>query len=71
MKKFRTPKKLSLHKETLRKLEHNELHRVAGQEAAGSWESDCDFTCGQNSCLGACTLNCSWIPWNCPTGGAE
>jgi hypothetical protein len=43
---------------TLHQLEPGDLHKAKG---AGSWESDCAFTCGDNSCLGACTLNCSWL----------
>ena len=54
----RTIKKLALSKETLHQLEPGDLHKAKG---AGSWQSDCDFTCGDNSCLGVCTLNCSWI----------
>ena len=72
MHKRKTAKKMTLNRETLHRLESNELRKVAGQaEAAGSWESDCGFTCGENSCLGVCTLNCSWIPWNCPTRDAQ
>jgi hypothetical protein len=58
MNKRKLAKKLVLSKETLRKLEPGELQKAAGQ---GSWESDCQYTCGENSCLGVCTLNCSWL----------
>ncbi len=56
--KRRTVKKLTLNKETLHHLEPDELQKAKGQ---GSWESDCWATCGDNSCLGVCTLNCSWL----------
>ena len=62
MKRQKIVKKLVLNKETLRKLEPGELQKAAGQ---GSWQSDCAVTCGENSCLGACTLNCSWIIIGC------
>lgn len=72
MNKRKTVKKLHLHKETLRQLEDGELKKAAGRAeaapiAGGSWESDCNFTCGRESCLGACTLNCSWLWPFCPT----
>ena len=52
MHKRKTAKKMTLNRETLHRLESNDLRKVAGQaEAAGSWESDCGFTCGENSCL--------------------
>lgn len=58
MNKKRSVKKLALGRETLRQLEPDDLHKAQGQ---GSWESDCAFTCGPNSCLGVCSLNCTWV----------
>ncbi len=58
MNKRKANKKLVVSKETLSQLEKKDLEKLGG---AGSWQSDCAFTCGDNSCLGVCTLNCSWI----------
>jgi hypothetical protein len=67
MDKKRSVKKLTLSKETLRQLEPGDLRKANGGAEAGSWQSDCDFTCGANSCAGVCTANCSWFFPFCPT----
>lgn len=54
----RTNKKLAIGRETLKNLEAGQIERAPG---AGSWNSDCALTCGDHSCGGVCTLNCSWI----------
>ena len=64
MNKRRSVKKLTLSRETLHQLQPSDLQKAQGQ---GSWESDCDFTCGVNSCAGICTANCSWFFPFCPT----
>ena len=53
-------KKLSLNKETLHGLEARDLEKAKGA-AVPSWASDCGWTCGDDSCLGVCSLNCSWV----------
>jgi hypothetical protein len=54
----RSVKRMTLNKETLRNLKAAEL-RGAGGDAAAPLEA-CP-TWGPDSCLGACTFNCSWI----------
>lgn len=65
MQKRKFGKKLSVSKETLRRLVPGELQQVpGGAEAAPlpSAASDCFWgTCGPNSCLRVCSLNCSWL----------
>ncbi len=64
MNKRRSNKKLVVNKETLRRLNESELDRMRGAAAdleIISWASDCLITCGPNSCLRVCTLNCSWL----------
>jgi hypothetical protein len=59
VKKQKSAKKLSLNKETLRQLQPEEVEQAAG--AWTSWNSQCTPTCGDNSCLGVCSLNCSFL----------
>ena len=59
MKKQKSAKKLNLSKETLRQLQPEEIEQAAG--AWTSWNSQCTPTCGDNSCLGVCSLNCSFL----------
>jgi len=66
MDKRKMAKKLSIHKETLRQLEPRDLRKAPGGlvfEVFGllSDDSRCYITCGRDSCLGACSLNCSWL----------
>ena len=73
MNKLRHGKKLSLSTETLRQLDSDELQKAnghignvnpnqpAGGNAFPTFASNCPVTCGANSCLGACTANCSWF----------
>jgi len=58
MEKRKFAKKLSIHKETLQRLEPGDLQQAAG---GTSWASDCRITCGDDSCLWVCSLNCSWL----------
>lgn len=66
----KSAKKLVLHKETLRQLEDPALRVAGGVElvavaTGGVFEWGCSvvscLTCGRNSCLTACTLNCGGI----------
>jgi hypothetical protein len=59
MKKHVHAKKLNLNKETLRLLQPAEVEQAAG--AWTSWNSQCTPTCGDDSCLGVCSLNCSFL----------
>ena len=55
----KSTRKLTLSKETLHRLEPDELRKMAGGWT--SWNSQCTPTCGPDSCLGVCSLNCSFL----------
>lgn len=59
MNKGKSGKKLRLNKETIRQLQPEELSQAAGGWT--SWNSQCTPTCGPDSCLGVCSLNCSFL----------
>lgn len=68
MQRRKPGKKLSLNKETLHRLEVSKLREAQGgvqqapAEPLPSAASDCFWgTCGADSCLGVCSLNCSWV----------
>lgn len=71
MQKRKLGKKLSVNKETLHHLEASKLVEAQGgargeinqpAQPLPSAASDCFWgTCGANSCVGVCSLNCSWV----------
>ncbi len=54
-------RKLTLSKQTLYNLQSTDLQKAAAGETILSWNSQCTPTCGPNSCLGACSFNCSFL----------
>ncbi len=61
MNKGKHVKKLRLNKETVRRLEPEELRKAAGAVTVTSFNSRCIPTCGPESCLGICSGNCSFL----------